>query len=330
MTAGIPFTKMVGAGNDFVVVDAKQVARSLHARWPAVARAMCDRRYGIGADGLLVLEPSRIADIRMRVFNPDGSEARMCGNGARCVARYVRAEEPSKGDGRHVMIQTQAGLVPTVVESNAVSIWISDPRVLELGKAVNVNGTRYALTVLDTGVPHVVLFVDNLEEQDVEPLGRAIRSHKAFQPAGTNVNFVKKLTNKSLAIRTYERGVEHETLACGTGTAAAAIAGLLLRRVSGQVINKAMVAEERMTSALRREYGDASRALPATIADNSSERPNRMIEVQTASGEVLRVKLRVREKHGEEGALQVSNVVLEGSATRVFDGVFSWQEVGRS
>lgn len=216
----IPFIKMVGTGNDFLIADTvhHRTLGPLKAAWPRVARAMCDRRDGVGADGLLVLERSRAADVRMRIFNPDGSEAEMCGNGARCVAYYV------KHSGK-ITIETKAGMLTAAVRGNRVAVQMPDPKGITLSLRLDVGPLIRSLAFLDTGVPHVVAAVDHLDELNVEELGRTLRFHRAFQPRGANVNFIEAdpKAPHHLRIRTYERGVEGETLACGTGVAAAAV-----------------------------------------------------------------------------------------------------------
>ena len=218
----ISFTKMVGTGNDFIVIDARHPRlASLASAWPAVSRMVCDRRTGIGADGLLILEPSRVARIRMRVFNPDGTEARMCGNGARCVALYLQ-----RGSGRRfVTVETKAGVVSGAVHGRRVAMRMTDPTQVQLDRPLTPGRGRHRIGFINTGVPHAVVPVTRLDAVDVEGLGRALRRHHAFSPAGANVDFIQPDARRKdyLRVRTYERGVEGETLACGTGVAASAI-----------------------------------------------------------------------------------------------------------
>ncbi|HTY44973.1 MAG TPA: diaminopimelate epimerase [Patescibacteria group bacterium] len=206
----IAFTKMVGSGNDFVVIDRKP-----SGNLPRIARAMCDRTSGIGADGMLLLEKTRGADIRMRIFNADGSEAEMCGNGARCVAFYLGRKEAT--------IRTAAGIIRSQVNRGLVRIRLTDPTGIKLDVPVNICGRTLHVNYINTGVPHVVVFTEGLDEVSVLSLGKLIRFHAAFAPRGTNVNFIEVLSRGSLKIRTYERGVEDETLACGTGSVASAL-----------------------------------------------------------------------------------------------------------
>lgn len=214
----LSFTKMAATGNDFVIIEDSPKLKALSLK--ALAQKVCNRKYGIGADGMLILEKSKKADIRMRIFNPDGSEAQMCGNGSRCVALYMR-HPASK-------IETKAGVIESLVKNGNVRIKLTDVHSLKLGIPIRVNGCLIKANFINTGVPHAVVFVEGLEKIDVAAIGRQIRYHKEFSPKGTNVDFVETIGNDSINVRTYERGVEDETLACGTGSAASAlIFGLL-------------------------------------------------------------------------------------------------------
>ena len=204
------FIKMVASGNDFVVINKKP-----SGDLSALARVLCDRKFGIGADGLLLIGKAKHADLHMRIFNADGSEAEMCGNGARCAALFI-------GKERAKML-TLAGVINTQVCSSRVKIQLTDPKEVKLDIPLKVNGRLIKVNFINTGVPHVVVFVDGLDKIDVAGIGRMIRWHVKFSPAGTNVNFVEIKDNNLIRIRTYERGVEAETLACGTGSTAAAI-----------------------------------------------------------------------------------------------------------
>jgi diaminopimelate epimerase len=233
----LEFTKMVASGNDFIVIAGHRTPDTGHL--PNLAKKMCDRKYGIGADGVLVLDKVKKADLRMRIFNADGSEAEMCGNGARCAALYfschlVRGHSPQQ----KIIIQTKAGIIESLVNKDTVRIKLTEPKSLKFDIPIKVNGRGLKVNFINTGVPHTVIFVDGLDKIGVFNLGRLIRNHKQFSPAGTNVNFVEVLNNNSIRIRTYERGVEDETLACGTGsTAAALIAAYHLPLITGGLIN---------------------------------------------------------------------------------------------
>jgi len=151
----------------------------------------------------------------MRIFNPDGSDAKMCGNGARCSVLYIGR--------RNTELETKAGIIQSQLKGNSVKIKLTEPKDLKLNLPIKVNNRTLQVNFINTGVPHTVIFVADLDKIDVINLGRQIRFHKRFAPQGTNVDFVEALSNKSIKIRTYERGVEDETLACGTGVVASAL-----------------------------------------------------------------------------------------------------------
>lgn len=223
----IAFTKMNGAGNDFVLIDNRGESIRLSGRQ---VRRLCDRQRGVGADGLLLLEPNLngTADWRWRFFNSDGVSAEMCGNGARCFAAFVRnLTRPPAG----ISFETPAGIVRATFVNGLVKVTLPTPRGLQLHQSLPVNGLELIAHSLHTGVPHAVVFVEDADKAMTEERGRAIRSHPRFAPAGTNVNFVEILRPGSLRVRTYERGVEGETLACGTGAAAAAMIASRIRHI---------------------------------------------------------------------------------------------------
>ncbi len=275
----INFTKMVAAGNDFVVLECLSAGVLECSR---LAMEVCDRKFGAGADGLLVLEKSKIADIKMRIFNADGSEAEMCGNGARCVGLYWShvARRTS-----HVNIETKAGVIDAKVEGNNVKIRLTDPKNIKLDIPIKINNRTLRVNFINTGVPHTVVFVEGLDGIDVFNLGRQIRYHRKFKPVGTNVDFVEVLSDDSLRIRTYERGVEDETLACGTGTVAAAI-------ISAMALGR---------------WGTGS--LGHWVAGAHK------INVYTKSGEILKVSFNNNKR--------IENVWLEGEARIVYKGVYN-------
>ena len=219
MATTLHFTKMNGAGNDFVMLDNRSL--SLQLSKDEIAR-ICDRHRGVGADGLLFVEPATSgADYKMRYYNADGGEAEMCGNGARCFARFV-----NKLVGNtltNVKFETLAGIIGAEFIGEQVRINMSTPHSLALHQTLDVDGVELQVHSVNTGVPHAVVFVDFLEQTDVFRLGAALRHHEAFAPKGTNANFVKITGPSTISIRTYERGVEDETLACGTGMVACAL-----------------------------------------------------------------------------------------------------------
>jgi len=216
MMKKIHFTKMAGAGNDFVIVEAR---RGLDLN--KLAAHVCDRTNGIGADGLLALDKSRKADYRMHIINADGSTAEMCGNGARCLAGYiVRTRKPQK---KLFSIETLAGIILGEAKGKVTQVRLSDPRKYQAHLPIHLSGRRISVSCIDTGVPHTVVYVNDLEHLSVEKIGQRIRFHSRFKPHGTNVNFVEPVNQTLVKIRTYERGVEKETKACGTGSVAAEI-----------------------------------------------------------------------------------------------------------
>ena len=176
----------------------------------------------------MILDKSKLADVKMRIFNADGSEAQMCGNGARCVALYA-------GE-RKVKIETKAGIIASEVNDDNVKIKLTDPKNIKLNIPIIVNNRQLKVNFINTGVPHTVIFVEGLDKIDVVGLGRKIRYHQKFAPAGTNVDFVEPINDNSLKIRTYERGVEDETLACGTGAVASSLI-FALKTDTGNKIN---------------------------------------------------------------------------------------------
>ena len=223
----IKFTKMVASGNDFIVID--QRPKTKDQRLQNLARCLCDRKFGIGADGLLLLEKSGNADIRMRIFNADGSEAEMCGNGARCAALYIGSSCRK--------IQTKAGIIESEVGKESIKIKLTEPKNLKFNLPVKVSGRLIRINFINTGVPHAVVFVEGLEKINIKELGRQIRMHEKFSPAGTNADFVEVLSKNAIRNRTYERGVEDETLACGTGSVAAALITACSLQLTADKIN---------------------------------------------------------------------------------------------
>ncbi|MFQ5484947.1 MAG: diaminopimelate epimerase [Desulfobacterales bacterium] len=196
----INFFKMSGSGNDFIVIDnRKKVVEENNLK--TFISKICRRRMSVGADGIILLE--------------------MCGNGARCVSRFAYLNRIA---GSRMSFETDAGIIDAEVVDTEVMIKIPDPTGLKLNDSLKMNGGLISVSRVNTGVPHVVVEVDDLEEAQVVEVGRQIRYHEAFSPEGTNVNFTCYNDDRNLSIRTYERGVEDETLACGTG----AIAGALI------------------------------------------------------------------------------------------------------
>ena len=208
---------MVASGNDFVVID----NRSRLIQNPAeFARSVCRAHLGIGADGLLLVEKSSRAAFKMRIINSDGSEAGACGNGFRCISFYAHQK---LGLPERFKFESQSGMISAQVLKGRIRVGLVRPRGYQDRKTLEVSGHRLHYSFINTGVPHTVILAEGLDKMDVNHLGRAVREHPAFQPQGTNVNFVEVNGLHEIRVRTYERGVENETLACGTGSTASAL-----------------------------------------------------------------------------------------------------------
>ncbi|MDP3722011.1 MAG: hypothetical protein Q8R91_00735 [Candidatus Omnitrophota bacterium] len=322
---------MTGTGNDFVLIDTiRHDLGPLRTAWPSVARRLCHRATGPGADGLLVLSRSATADVRMRIFNPDGSEPSMCGNGIRCLARYViqgaggrptpavvkggpggqahpggRERRAGGAGGGSVTIDTRDGIKRAVVQNAArVTIDMGIPRLIEHLDHLRVGPQRLAhLDLIDSGVPHLVCWVDDVARIDVEDLGRRLRRHPRFRPAGVNVDFIQLLDEQrasrsrtcsvTIRMRTYERGVEGETRACGTGAVAAA------------------------TSV-------AHASIMGTAA-HDARTLSYHVQVRVPGG-LLRVRLDLL--CGQDGRLTVRRALLEGEARELGRGTVRWNGKG--
>jgi diaminopimelate epimerase len=242
----VKFWKMHGLGNDYVVIDNRN-AQINSAAAVDLARKLCERRFSVGADGLLLVESSKVADVKMRIFNADGSEAEMCGNGIRCFAKYCY--ENGIAHKKELNVETLTGVKQTwlTVNDNAVNSVRVDMGAPNLeranipmvgtGKFVNealqVDGEQYRATCLSVGNPHCVIFVENVTDFPVQVVGPKIENHKLF-PKRTNAEFAQVLNAHELRLRVWERGCG-ETLACGTGTCAAVAAANILGKVGSTV-----------------------------------------------------------------------------------------------
>jgi diaminopimelate epimerase len=232
----IPFTKMSGAGNDFVVIDDRS---NIVQDVPGLARKLCDRRWGVGGDGLLLIQRAQDVAYRMMYYNADGSYGGMCGNGGRCIARY--AVEAGIAQASHEF-EALGYHYRSVVELDSVDLSMKNPSDLRMNIVLRIGSVTIRCHFINTGSPHVVTPIaqfrsryKTLSQMPVELLGRKIRYHRAFQPDGTNVNFVQKGRDNIVQMRTYERGVEAETLACGTGSIASAVIGARLWKMASPV-----------------------------------------------------------------------------------------------
>ena len=216
----LEFLKMSGAGNDFILLDNRNARIVLT---PEQVARLCHRQFGIGADGLMLLVPSTTgnADWAWRFYNSDGSDAAMCGNGARCFARYI--QRVTGWTKPTVTFETAAGVITAEFQGERVTINLTAPQDLRLEESVTTQTGALKVSSINTGVPHAVVFVEDADRAMVQPLGSELRWHEHFKPKGTNVNFVQVLGPDRLLVRTYERGVEGETLACGTGVTASAL-----------------------------------------------------------------------------------------------------------
>ncbi|MDP6892440.1 MAG: diaminopimelate epimerase [Verrucomicrobiota bacterium] len=213
----VDFTKMNGAGNDFILIDNRKIRLQLSQEQ---IQNICDRQRGVGADGIMLLrEAEGEADLGWDFFNKDGSEGEMCGNGARCFARFAQ----SKLDGQDsISFETLAGIIQTRLEGKNATISLTPPKDLCISDHINTLSGELEIHSVNTGVPHAVLFVEDADKSMVSNLGKEIRHHDHYSPAGTNVNFVHLAGENSIHVRTYERGVG-ETLACGTGVTASSL-----------------------------------------------------------------------------------------------------------
>ncbi len=221
----IKFFKMHGSGNDFVVIDNRIIKLRFE---PELIRAICERHKGIGADGVLLLEKGDLSYYRMRYYNSDGGEVDMCGNGARCIGYFVYL-----ADGiSNFPLQTNAGIIEIkVVSDYMVQVELPRPESVRTNFKIDGYSGEYHFVII--GVPHLVKFVEKVELVDVIGEGRTLRYK--FMPGGTNVDFVEVIDKQTIRLRTYERGVEDETLSCGTGAVASAFISALLNLVNPPV-----------------------------------------------------------------------------------------------
>ncbi len=227
----IPFIKMSGAGNDFIIIDHRKPFLD-EDDMADFAHLVCRRKFAVGADGLILIENDPQVDFRWRFYNADGSLAEMCGNGARCAARFAYDQGIASAAMR---FRTVAGIIEAEIIEQAVKIKMTSPVDLQLNQQIGVVDQTIKAHHINTGVPHVVTFVDDITKAPVKEMGRLIRNHTLYQPAGVNVNFVQIMGGQELYVRTYERGVEDETMACGTGAVAAALIVALTDRAVSPV-----------------------------------------------------------------------------------------------
>ena len=221
----IPFYKMQGSGNDFILFDNRTLGLS-PKEMPEWAKALCPRAFAVGGDGMIFLDPadSDDLDFKWHFFNSDGSRAEMCGNGSRCASLLAYKIGLA---GNTQVFGTDAGPVRArVLNSGLVKVQLTPPQGMRLGISLILeDGRDFEVHYINTGVPHAIIVCENVKEMNVKKTGRAVRLHSEFSPSGTNVNFIQVKDRHHIILRTYERGVEDETFACGTGAAACAVAG---------------------------------------------------------------------------------------------------------
>ena len=241
------FSKWHGLGNDFVIVNG---FKEKIDNYPQMAIQVCDRHTGVGADGLVLVLPSSIADFEMRIFNSDGSEAEMCGNVTRCIARYVY--ENGLTDKTKITLETKAGIItPELIFSDGllktIKVDMGEPRLMRsaipmagnesqqvVSEALTVQGVEYFITCVSMGNPHCIIFVDDLAETELAVIGPMIETHPIF-PRKTNVEFVQVLDKQKVRMRVWERGAGI-TMACGTGACATLVAGVLNGKIDRQAV----------------------------------------------------------------------------------------------
>ncbi len=226
----IPFMKLSGAGNDFVIIN--NFSEIIDSTDINFVTKLCQRRMSVGADGVLLVEKADDVDFRMRYFNADGGEVETCGNGARCISKFAYLNGIASEQMRFL---TNAGIYESEIVDENVKVRMSDPTDIRLNVPLHLDDGIHTVGFANSGVPHVVFFVEDLEDTDVLDLGQQTRHHNDFKPAGTNANFIRVQSPGLIDIRTYERGVEGETLACGTGSIASAIVAATLGKVESPV-----------------------------------------------------------------------------------------------
>ncbi len=217
----IKFAKMTGAGNDFIMLDNRD-GKFTNILNPTMIEKLCRRAISIGADGLIAIENSKISAFSMKYFNSDGSRASMCGNGARCICQYANLLGIVESGQEFTFTSDAGNHIGLVTSTDEARIWLTDPKIFFLNKSM-LQQNPIKVNFADTGVPHVVVFSEDINDGSFEEQSHILRSHPDFGKAGTNVNWVKLLSDGSLVMRTFERGVEAETLACGTGAVASAL-----------------------------------------------------------------------------------------------------------
>ncbi|MCX6695585.1 MAG: diaminopimelate epimerase [Candidatus Altiarchaeota archaeon] len=291
----VKFTKMHGAGNDFVVLDEWRGVVVPENLRESLVRSVCDRHFGVGGDGAIFVRKSGKADASFVFYNPDGSRAEMCGNGIRCLAKFLYDRGLVKKKSLKVeslagikelelvvkagkVVEVKVGMGRPQVTRGEAQVSLGNPAEPMVNERILINGRQYNVTAVGMGNPHAIVFVEDVENVDVRSDGAAIRNHLAVWPRGVNAHFVQQVGVNEFKIRTFERGVEDETLACGTGICASAVASVL----------------------------------------NGKADPSRQILLHARGGDV-KVDL---ESKGKE----ISRVYMTGPAEEVFEGVFNFRK----
>lgn len=225
----IEFTKMQGAGNDFIVIDEFEKELVPEVDKPSFVARVSDRHFGVGCDGVIFIQKSEKNDAKFLFYNPDGTKAEMCGNGIRCFAKYVYEKDLAKKD--KIAVETLSGVknIELVIDDGKVkrvTVDMGMPTIEFEAKDVVIEGSMYSITSIGMGNPHAIIFVEDVDKVDVRSTGKKVRNHREEFPRGVNVHFVQRTGDNEFKIRTYERGVEDETLACGTGICASAVAAV--------------------------------------------------------------------------------------------------------
>ncbi len=212
------FFKYQQSGNDFVILDDRATLFPLSSSFIS---HICDRKFGVGADGLILLQNSIKNDFKMRIFNSDGNEAESCGNGICCLAKFIKDQSLMLDE--KVTLELTDSLVNIIYRDNDILVQMGRPSEFKFNQTISIDKGDLTYHFMNTGVPHFVSFIENVRNFDLKQIGPSIRNHENFMPSGTNVNFAELNKDQEIAVRTYERGVEGETLACGTGACAVAL-----------------------------------------------------------------------------------------------------------
>ncbi|HEU64581.1 MAG: Diaminopimelate epimerase [Candidatus Anoxychlamydiales bacterium] len=250
----IKFFKYNSNGNDFIILESLDKSFDYLSKNPKIVQRLCTREFSIGADGLILLQKSLVADFKMKIFNSDGKEAFMCGNGLLSLVKFIY---DFIDKNYSFLIETKVGIYKTFVDENKISFISKPPKILKESMKISLGDTRYDLKMLNSGVFHGVIFLKNIDRVDVFKIGKKIRNLKEFEPSGINVNFCEVIDERTIKVRTFEKGVENETLCCSTGALAVSythflknknIEELILRYKGGEIKTNIEKDEIKLTS----------------------------------------------------------------------------------